>query len=94
MSTIKPPRKDTSPRDTTTPLLSAPKFVSEKELAERLGLGVQFIRKCRDRGDPPYYSKFGRRARCPIAEVERYEAAAFVGDRKPVNRLPDGGSAR
>lgn len=65
------------------------RYLTETELADRLSLSVQFLRKRRDRGEPPYAAKFGNRVRYPIAEIERYEAASFKPFMKPQTRLPD-----
>jgi len=70
------------------------KYLDEHEVAERLGLSVQFVRKQRYERRPPHYCKFGNRVRYPIAEVERYEAAALQVDEAPVSRLPAAGGAR
>lgn len=76
-----------------SPVETGPRYLTEMELAERLHLSVQFLRKRRDRREPPYYSKFGRRVRYPIAEVERFEADALQVQR-PVSRLPADPGAR
>jgi len=72
---------------------TGPRYLTETELAERLHLSVQFLRKRRDRGEPPYYSKFGRRVRYPVSEIERFEAEALQVPR-PVSRLPADGGTR
>ena len=64
------------------------KYLDEHEVAERLGLSVQFVRKQRYDRKPPHYCKFGNRVRYPIIEVERYEASALPVDEAPASRLP------
>ena len=85
----KMPIKNSLPQTkSATSFVSGRRYLNEHELADRLGLSVQFLRKRRDRGEPPYHSKFGRRVRYSIAEVERYEAAALQDVRPPHSHLP------
>ncbi len=53
-------------------------YLDEKQLAERLGLSVKFLRRRRDLRLPPEYAKFGNRVRYPIKSVEAFEAAALA----------------
>ncbi len=98
MSVTNTTRASKQPATTITSSLSSlsgkRKYLDEHEVAERLGLSVQFVRKQRYERRPPHYCKFGNRVRYPIAEVERYEAAALQVDEAPVSRLPAAGGAR
>lgn len=52
-------------------------YLTEQEVADRLGLSVQFLRRRRERQEPPRYAKFGGSVRYPIREIEAFEAAAM-----------------
>ncbi len=62
------------------------RYWTEIELAQRWNVSVQFLRKRRDRREPPLHSKFGNRVRYHIDEIERYEAIAQQSAR-PQSRL-------
>lgn len=64
------------------------RYLNEVELAGRLGLSVQFLRKRRDRGEAPYHSKFGHRVLYSIKEIESYEEAA-LRKHTPPQRCPE-----
>ncbi|WP_082543611.1 helix-turn-helix transcriptional regulator [Sphingomonas sp. Leaf339] len=55
----------------------SPRYLDEKQLAQRLGLSVKFLRRRRDLRQAPQYAKFGNRVRYPIESVEAFEAAAL-----------------
>jgi len=67
------------------------RYWTEIELSQRWNVSVQFLRKRRDRREPPLYSKFGNRVRYHIDEIERYEATALQCAR-PQSRLPTTGA--
>jgi predicted DNA-binding transcriptional regulator AlpA len=52
------------------------RYLTERELAERLSLSVQFLRRRRARREPPHYAKFGESVRYPIDAIEAFEASA------------------
>lgn len=68
------------------------RYWTEIELSQRWNVSVQFLRKRRDRREPPLHSKFGNRVRYHIGEIERYEATALqcAG---PQSRLPTIGAS-
>lgn len=73
------------------PRLIETRYWTEIELSQRWNVSVQFLRKRRDRREPPLYSKFGNRVRYHIDEIERYEATAQQSAR-PQSRLPTTGA--
>lgn len=52
------------------------RYLTEHELAERLSLSVQFLRRRHARREPPHYAKFGESVRYPVDAVEAFEASA------------------
>lgn len=56
---------------------SSSRYLTEQEVADRLGLSVQFLRRRRERREAPRYAKFGQRVRYPVSEVEAFEEAAL-----------------
>lgn len=47
-------------------------FLNEREMAERLGVSVAWMRKRRLAGDGPVFCKIGKMVRYPVAENESY----------------------
>lgn len=47
-------------------------FLNEREMAERLGVSVAWMRKRRLTGDGPVFCKIGKLVRYPVEENEAY----------------------
>ncbi len=70
-----------------TPLNTEPAYWSEGQVANRLGLSVQWLRQERARGKSIPYRKFGRSIKYKIADVLDYEEKAlvsFTGQSQPI----------
>ena len=48
-------------------------YLSERKVAERLGMSAKWLQKMRQVGGGIKYSKFGNAVRYPIEEIEAYE---------------------
>lgn len=63
----------------STETKSEPEFITEKKLAERLGLAEITLRVMRAKGTGPAYVRIGRSIRYARTDVDAFIAAARVG---------------